>query len=70
MQCVLHMGSTPTRVLVKDGMMYSVVVKSAANCGIGIVVFTDNLYMCTVAVNTLIYEALVLVGTCGVDGAI
>ena len=64
------MGSTPTRVLVKDGMMYSVVGKSAANCGIGIVAVTDNLSMCTVSVNTLICEALVLVGTCGVDGAI
>ena len=54
------MGPTPTRVLLKDGMMYPVVGKSATNCGIGSVAVDGNLYTCPVAMPTLICEALVL----------
>ena len=64
----LHMGPTPTSVLVKYGMMYPVVGKSAANCGIVSVAFDDNLSTCSVSVPTLICEGLVLVGPCGADG--
>ena len=42
-QSASNMGPTPTSVLVKDGMMYPVVVKSAANCRIGSVAFSDEL---------------------------
>ena len=61
-QSASHMGPTPTSVLVKDGMMYPVVLKSAANCGIGSVAFSDELSTCPVSVPTLIFEALVLGG--------
>ena len=63
------MGPTPTRVLLKDGMMYPVVVKSSANCGIGSVAVADVLSIFPVALPKLICEALVLVGQCGSDGA-
>ena len=63
------MGSTPTIVLVKDGMMYTVVGKSAANCGIVSVAVADDLSTCLVAAPTLICEVLVLGGPCGADGA-
>ena len=69
-QSASQMGPTPTRVLVKDGMMYSVVRKSAANCGIGSEVVADNLSTCAVAVPTLIGGALVLGGPCGSVGTI
>ena len=59
-QYALHMGPTPTSVLVKDGMMYPVVGKSAANYGIGSVSVADDLSTCLVSVPTLICEALVL----------
>ena len=65
-----HMGPTSTRVLVKDGIMYPLIRKSSANCGIGSVAVADNLSICPVYVPTLICEALVLVGTCGADGEI
>ena len=63
------MGPTPTRVLLKDGMMYPVVVKSSANCRIGSVAVAHYLFTCPVSVPTLICEALVLGGPCGADGA-
>ena len=69
-QSASHMGPTSTRVLVKDGMIYPVVGKSAANFGIGSVSAAENLSTCIVSVPTLICEALVLGGPCGSDGAI
>ena len=63
------MGPTPTRVLVKDGMMYSVFRKYAANCRIGSVAVADDISTFTVAMHTLICEAIVLGGTCVDDGA-
>ena len=59
-QSASNMIPTPTRVLVKYGMIYPVVGKSAANCGIGGVAVADNLSTCPVAVPTLICKALVL----------
>ena len=53
-QSASNMIPTPTSVLVKYGMMYSVVGKSAANCGIGGVAVADNLSTCSVSVPTLI----------------
>ena len=67
-QSAYHVGPTPTSVLVKYGMMYPVVVKSAANCIIGSVAVADELSTCPVAVPTLICEAIVLGVPCGVDG--
>ena len=69
-QSTSHMGLTPTSVLVKDGIIYPVVGKSSANCRIGSVAVTEDLSTCTVAVPTLICEALVLGGPCGADGEI
>ena len=69
-QSALNMGPTPTSLLVKDGMMYPVVEKSAAKCGIGIVSVDENLSTCPLAVHTLICEALFSGVTCGDDGAI
>ena len=54
------MGTTPTSVFAKDDMMYPVVGKSSANCGIGSVAVADNISTCPVAVTTLICEVLVL----------
>ena len=64
------MGPTPTSMLVKDGMMYPVVGKSAAKCGNGSVAVAADLSTCTVAAHKLIYEEFVLGGPCGADGAI
>ena len=64
------MDPTPTSVLLKDGMMYPVIGNYVTNCGIGIVAVANNLSTCPVAVPTLIYEALLLGGLCGADGAI
>ena len=61
-QSASHMGPTPTGVLVKDGIMYRVVGKYATNGGIGSVAVADKLSTCTVAVPTILYEALVLGG--------
>ena len=63
------MGLTPTRVLVKGGMMYPVIGKSAANFGISSRAVADNLYKCPVVVPILIFEAFVLGGPWGADGA-
>ena len=49
-----HMGPTPTSVLVKEGMMYTVFGNSDAKCGIGSVAVDDDLYTCLFAVPTLI----------------
>ena len=67
-QSASHMVPTPTIVLVKDVMMYPVVVKSAANCGVGSVAVSDNLSTFPVAMSTLICEVLVLGGTRGAVG--
>ena len=67
-QSSFHMGPTPTRVLVKDGIMYSVCVKSATNCGIGSVEVSDNVSTCLVAFPALICESLVLGGPYGANG--
>ena len=69
MKYASHMGTKTTRVLVKDGMMYPVVGKSAANCRIVSETVADNLFTCPVAMNTLIFGALVLGGTCRSAGA-
>ena len=63
------MGPTPISVLVKEGMMYPVVGKSAANWGMGSVAFSGDCSTCPLAVTTLIFEALVSGGPCGADGA-
>ena len=63
------MGMTPTRVLVKDGMIYPVVGKPPPNCGIGSVAVAEDLSKCPVSVPTLICEALVLGVPCGADWA-
>ena len=70
LQSTSYICPTPTSVLLKDGMMYSVVGKYAANCGIGSVAVADNLSTYSVDVPTLICESLVLVGPCGADGEI
>ena len=62
------MGPTPTSVLVKEGMIYPVVVKSDSNCGIGSIAVSDNFSTCPFSVPTLIVEALVSGGPCGDDG--
>ena len=67
-QSASHMGPTSTSLLVKDGMMYPVVGKSAANCRIVIVEVADDLSTCPLAVTTLICEALLLGGPCGAYG--
>ena len=67
-QYALQMGLTPTRVLVKNGMMYHLVRKSSANCKIGSDAVSDDLYTCPVDVPTLICGVLVLGGPCGSVG--
>ena len=69
-QSASHMGPTTTRVLVKDGMMYPLVVKYVANFRIGSVAVADDLSTCPVSVPTLAFESLVLGGPCGADGEI
>ena len=64
-QSASHMGLTPTRVLVKDGMVYPVVLKSATNCRIGSKAVADDLSICLLPAPTLLCKALVLVGPCG-----
>ena len=62
------MGQTPMSVLVKDGMMYPVLGKSSANCGIGRVAFAVDVSTCPLYVPTLIVAALVSVVPCGAVG--
>ena len=69
-QSASHMGTTPTSLLVKEGMMYPVFRNSASNYGIGSISFADDLSTCSFDVPTLICEALVLGGPCGADVAI
>ena len=64
------MGPTPISVLVKVGMMYPVVGKYAANCGIGRVVFATDVATFPLAVPTLIVLTLVVSGPCGAFGEI
>ena len=63
------MGPTPMSLLVKDGIMYPVLGKSASNCRIGRVAFADDVSTFPLAVHTFIVAALVSGGPCGVDGA-
>ena len=67
-QSASQMGPTPTIVLVKDGMMYPVVGKSASNCGVGNEAVANNLSTCPLAVPTLIFGVVVLGGPCGAIG--
>ena len=64
-QFASHMGPTPMSVLVKDGMMYPVVGKSADNCGIGRVAFAADVSTCPLSVLTLIVAELVSGGPRG-----
>ena len=63
------MGPTPMSVLVNDGMMYPVVWKSAANCGIGRVHFSADVSTFPLAVPTLMLAALMSSSPCGEFGA-
>ena len=63
------MGLTPMSVLVKSGMMYPVVGKSDANCGIGRSAFAAYVATCPLAVPTLIVAVIVSSGPCGAFGA-
>ena len=69
-QFASQMGPIPISVFVNVGMMYPVVGKSAANCGIGSVAFAVDIATCPFYVPTLILLALVSSGTCGAFGAI
>ena len=64
-----HIGPTPTSMLVKEGMMYPVFGNCDTNCGIGSVALDDDLSNFPISGTALIYEALVLGGPCGSDGA-
>ena len=64
------MGPTPMSVLVKSGTIYSVVGKSAANCGISRVAFDADVETCPLAVPNSIVVALVSSGPCGAFGEI
>ena len=63
------MGPTTMSVLVKAAMMYPVVGKYAANCGMCRVYFTANVATSPFAVPTLIVAALVSSSPCGAFGA-
>ena len=69
-QFASQMGPTPISVLVKVGMMYPVVGKSAASCGIDSVAFAAYVATCPFAVPTFIVLALLSSGPCGAFGAI
>ena len=69
-QFASQMGPTPIIVLVNVGMMYPVVGKSAANCGIRSVAFAADVDTCPFDVPTLILVAIVSSGPCCVFGAI
>ena len=70
MQFASKMGPAPISVLVNVGMMYPVVGKSAANCGIGSVAFAADVATCPFFVPTLILVAPVSSGPCGAFSAI
>ena len=67
-QFASHMGPKPMSVLEKAGVMYPVVGKSDANCGIGRVTFAADVETFTLDVPTLIVAALVSSGPCGAFG--
>ena len=69
-QFASQMGPTPISVLVKVGMMYPVVGKSAANWGIGRVAVATDVATCPLPVPNLIVLTLVASGPCGAFGAI
>ena len=58
-QFASQMGPIPIIVFVNVGMMYPIVGKSAANCGIGSVDFSVDIETCPFSVPTLILLALV-----------
>ena len=58
----------PTRVLLKDGMMYPVFEKSAANCRIGSEAIANERSTCPVAAPTQIFGVLVSEGPYGAVG--
>ena len=69
-QFVPQMGPTPISVLVKVVMMYPVVGKYAANCGIGRVVFAADVDTCPFYVPSFIVVALMSSSPYGAFGAI
>ena len=69
-QFASQMGMIPISVFVNVGMMYPVVGKFAANCGIGSVAFVVDIATCPFAVPTLILLVLVSSGPCGAFGVI
>ena len=54
LQSASQIGPIPINVLVKEGMMYPVVGKSAAYCGTGSVAVAVDLNICPFAVPTVI----------------
>ena len=63
------MGPTSMSVLVKAGMVYPIVGKSAVNCGIDRVAFDADFATCPLDVPTLLVAALVSSGPCTAFGA-
>ena len=63
----LHIGPTPTSVLVKEGMIYPVVGKYDSKFGIGSIAVAENFSTCPFSMPTLIVEAFVSGGPCGDD---
>ena len=55
-------------MLVKDGIMYLVFEKSAANCGIGSEAVSNEISTCPVAVPSKTLGVLVSEGPCGAVG--
>ena len=68
-QFASQIGTTPMSVLVKDGIMYPNLGKSAAKFGIGRVSFSYDVLTCPLAVPNLIVSALVSVVPCDAVGA-
>ena len=68
-QFASHIGPTPMSVLVKDGMMYPVVGKSAVNLGMGRVALAEDFSTCPFTVSTLIVAAFLSGGPCDAVGA-
>ena len=69
-QFASQMGPIPISVFFNVGMMYPVVGKSAANCGINSVAFAVDIATYPFSVPTLILLVIVSSGTCSAFGAI
>ena len=69
-QFASQMGPIPISVFVNVGMMYPIVGKSTANCGIGSVAFSVDVTTCPFDVPTMILLAFVSIEPCGAFGAI